>query len=357
MDRLFDIGTLPSFLVPFVSLSYSTPTPSYTDSFPESTYYEIGYRDVCLMVSIIAIMAVLRDAARLLVLEPFASWKLTRDWRHSKTTHANGSAKIEASPNAKSNGHVNEKSCLGLAEGSREARRIRHSVIRFAEQGWVFVYYLAQWSFGLYVYINVPKDPWTGYPHTQLPGPVKLYYLVQMSFYLHAVLVLNAEARRKDHWQMNAHHIITIVLMGLSYTYNFTRVGCLITFIMDWCDIILPFAKMLRYLGYQTLCDGAFISFMISWLYTRTYLFTRVVISTSVDAPRILPFDWRPEEGFYFTKEAHMGFMALLISLEILQVFWCYLIFSVAYRVATGQGADDSRSDDEDENGDVKKDR
>lgn len=81
---------------------------------------------------------------------------------------------------------------------------------------------------------------WAGYPHIPLAGVVKVYYLLQISLYVHAVLLLNAEAPRKDHWQMMTHHVVTIVLIVASYTYNFTRVGCTIMVIMDWCDIFLP---------------------------------------------------------------------------------------------------------------------
>ena len=79
-----------------------------------------------------------------------------------------------------------------------------------------------------------------GYPHIPLAGPLKFYYLMETAFYTHQMLVINAEARRKDHWQMMTHHVITVSLMLLSYSYNYTRVGCLVMFIMDWCDIWLP---------------------------------------------------------------------------------------------------------------------
>lgn len=81
---------------------------------------------------------------------------------------------------------------------------------------------------------------WVGYPHTPLPGPVKFYYLTQFAFYLHQILILHAEARRKDHFQMLAHHVITIILMALSYRMNLTRVGCLTIVLMDSCDLFLP---------------------------------------------------------------------------------------------------------------------
>lgn len=85
-----------------------------------------------------------------------------------------------------------------------------------------------------------PVDAWIGYPHVALAAPVKIYYLTQLAFYLHQMLILNAEARRKDHVQMMTHHVITVFLMWASYYYNLTRIGCLIMLLMDLCDIFLP---------------------------------------------------------------------------------------------------------------------
>jgi acyl-CoA-dependent ceramide synthase len=85
-----------------------------------------------------------------------------------------------------------------------------------------------------------PTELWRNYPHIPLAAPVKFYYLTQSAFYTHQILILNAEARRKDHYQMLAHHFISVFLMGASYYFNFTRVGCLIMVLMDFCDIFLP---------------------------------------------------------------------------------------------------------------------
>jgi very-long-chain ceramide synthase len=167
MDYFFDPNRLPSLLVPFVTLSYPVQPPVNPDSFPNSPYYEIGYRDICLIITLISIMAILRDAARLLLLEPFANWKLTRDWRRRQASKSGSSTPdLKASVNnlsVNSNGKVNGTlTTIGSAEklvadrpaeNSSEARRIRHAVIRFAEQGWQAIYFLVQWSLGL---VRVP---------------------------------------------------------------------------------------------------------------------------------------------------------------------------------------------------------
>lgn len=162
MDYFFNLKRLPSFLVPFVTISYPVDRPLNPDSFPDSSYYDIGYLDVCLIVTFIAIMAILRDAARILLLEPFANWKLTRDWRRrqalksgSATPDSKASNASSTKPGGRTNGPVTtigsaEKLMADRpAEHSPEARRIRHAVIRFAEQGWQVAYYLFQWSLGM----------------------------------------------------------------------------------------------------------------------------------------------------------------------------------------------------------------
>lgn len=64
-----------------LTLSYPVATPNDPDCFPDATFYDIGYADICFIVSLITLLAVLRDGSRLLLLKPFANWKLTRDWR------------------------------------------------------------------------------------------------------------------------------------------------------------------------------------------------------------------------------------------------------------------------------------
>lgn len=85
-----------------------------------------------------------------------------------------------------------------------------------------------------------PVGVWINYPHIPLAGPLKFYYLTQTAFYMHQMLILNAEARRKDHWQMMTHHVATVVLMILSYFYNYTRVGVLVMLLMDTADVFFP---------------------------------------------------------------------------------------------------------------------
>ena len=133
---------MSSYLIPFFTLSYQKDTPVHPDSFKDSSYYGTGPLDLCLIVTIIAVMAILRDAFRLCLFEPLARWVLTRRLERSRKqgTEAKNNP---PQPIANGNGHLHDDPCL-----QKERRRTHRSVLRFAEQGWSFVYYTAQWSFG-----------------------------------------------------------------------------------------------------------------------------------------------------------------------------------------------------------------
>lgn len=140
---------------------------------------------------------------------------------------------------------------------------------------------------------------------------------------------------------MISHHIITIALVYASYALHYTRVGCLILVLMDFCDILLALAKMLKYLELPVAPDVTFVTFMISWLFTRHVGYIWIVKSLLVDVPRLRP------NVVYMTSTHYYTFGALLISLQVLMVSWFMAIIKVAVSVVRGKPAEDTRSDDE----------
>ncbi|CAG8527442.1 4838_t:CDS:2 [Ambispora gerdemannii] len=137
----------------------------------------------------------------------------------------------------------------------------KSKLTRFMEQGYVVIYYSISSAVGVYVMRQSPywyfetKYFWIDYPHFHLSALEKYYYLIQSGFWLQQVviLILNLEKPRKDFLELVAHHIITCILIGGSYSSNFTRVGNAVFITMDFSDIWLAFAKCLKYLKFPTL--------------------------------------------------------------------------------------------------------
>lgn len=69
---------------------------------------------------------------------------------------------------------------------------------------------------------------------------MKFYLLMQLSFWFQQILVINIEERRKDHYQMLTHHVITCTLLSSAYVYTFFKVSNVVLCIMDVVDLLLP---------------------------------------------------------------------------------------------------------------------
>lgn len=131
---------------------------------------------------------------------------------------------------------------------------------------------------------------------------------------------------------------------------------------------------MLKYLGYSTICDYAFGIFLITWFVGRHICYMLVVNSAWRDALVMIPEGcyhpesitqtpmpdiiqdytllirqfYYPTEAVCFTKPILMGFIFLLLALQVLTLMWFYMIIGVAVKVIKGGQAEDTRSDDED---------
>ncbi|KAG9743522.1 sphingosine N-acyltransferase lac1, partial [Aureobasidium melanogenum] len=256
----------------------------------------------------------------------------------------------------------------------------KKATIRFAEQAWLVLYYAAFWFLGTYLvyespYFNNLPAMWSAFPTRSMTGLFKLYYLAQFGFWLQQIMVINIEERRKDHWQMFTHHIITCLLLIGSYGYYQTKVGNVILCLMDVVDLVFPIAKLLKYMGMQTACDIAFGVFMLSWFVARHVFYLAVCWSIYADVPVEMPYGCynavtgakTSEDGgnevlsnvlhaytsgngdVCFNEKIHYGFLGLLLALQVITIIWFGMICRVAYRVVCGKGADDTRSDDEEE--------
>ncbi|KAH6718484.1 TLC domain-containing protein [Leptodontidium sp. MPI-SDFR-AT-0119] len=249
---------------------------------------------------------------------------------------------------------------------------------RFAEQAWLWIYATSAWTLGLYIISNSDymwnfKELWTNWPNREMDGLRKWYTLVQYAFWLQQILVIHLEERRKDHWQMLAHHIVTTALIFTSYGYHQTKVANLILCTMDSVDLVFPLAKCLKYMGFTTVCDVLFGIFMTVWFATRHVIFCMICYSIWADIPATIDYGCysgrtgsikgpfpppdrfghlfdpfrNPEGVVCFNHKIKWGFLSALLFLQFLTVVWFSMIVKVAIRVLKGGDADDVRSDDE----------
>lgn len=65
------------------------------------------------------------------------------------------------------------------------------------------------------------------------------YYMISMAFYWSLTVTQFFDIKRKDFWQMFLHHMVTLLLMALSWVCNLHRAGSLVLVVHDCADIFL----------------------------------------------------------------------------------------------------------------------
>lgn len=226
----------------------------------------------------------------------------------------------------------------------RRAQDKPTTLVKFCETSWRCIYYTYSFIFGSIVMWEKPwlwdiKQCWYGYPHQSVTNDIWWYYMISMAFYWSLTASQFYDVKRKDFWQMFAHHMITILLMALSWVCNLHRVGSLVLLVHDCADIFLESAKLTKYAQYQKVCDTIFAIFTVVWIVTRLILYPRIIYSSSVEAPQILPM-----------FPAYYIFNTLLILLLVLHICWTYLIVQIAVKaIKSGQMEGDVRSSSSEE--------
>jgi acyl-CoA-dependent ceramide synthase len=134
--------------------------------------------------------------------------------------------------------------------------RKRGKQFRFMEQAYTALYFSILGSTGLYImsrspvwYFNIPAF-YLEFPHRTMTGEFKYYYLFQAAYWAQQAIVigLKLEKPRKDYKELVGHHIVTLLLIGLSYRFHFTYIGLAVFITHDLSDFFfavshLPFTS------------------------------------------------------------------------------------------------------------------
>ncbi|SOV08951.1 related to longevity-assurance protein LAG1 [Ustilago sp. UG-2017a] len=275
--------------------------------------YQKGYNDLLFLVFYIIVFSFLRQSTTLYIFKPFAKW-----W--------------------------------GIKSESKQAR--------FTEQGYAVLYWGSAAALGLYVmsfqdswWYNL-EHLWLKYPHWQMRSELKLYYLLQFSFWLQQALVmlLRLEKPRKDYYELIAHHLVTLWLIGWSYLINLTMIGTTVFVCMDIPDTWLGFSKALNYMGLDNITVAIFAIFMVIWTYFRIYLSAATLHSVWYQFGLIPRYarEWEPEKGLWLVSWMRYQIFAPLFLLLLLNLFWYALMWRIMFRAIRGV-VEDEREAGEDE--------
>jgi len=143
--------------------------------------------------------------------------------------------------------------------------------------------------------------------------------MIQLGYHLKSFLIHVWNKPKNDFMEMLLHHSMTVFLISLAYLMNYVTMSLLVLYSHDFADIFGCFVQTFVDTNRKWLTFTCYIMLLISWFYTRLWVFPNELIRASC---------------YENTVEIHGLFVmgGMLHFLLVLHVYWFYLFIRMGMR-------------------------
>lgn len=158
----------------------------------------------------------------------------------------------------------------------------------------------------------------------EINTPIRMYYMIALGHYFERFSYEVFKNRSSpSFFTMFFHHLVTILMIFLSYVTGHQRYGVTVLLTHDLNDVFLNLSRFLRESVFPQFASFFFLMLAGTWLYSRIYLFAKYVLfGLYFNAVNLQPLIHR----FIFL---HYFYVPALVSLFVLNLFWLFQIVRI----------------------------
>ena len=176
-----------------------------------------------------------------------------------------------------------------------------------------------------------------GFPYPEITPAMKRFYMIDLAYHMESWLHLVLSKPRNDFAEMFLHHLATAILIMSSYMTNTIGQGVSCMFLNDHADFWIGMIRVVMDVSGPVTIGLVAFGFGSTFVYTRMFVFPFYMIKFAGWDQWVL-FDG---QGFFNTKMT-----PFLMVLQVLNIYWCFLIFKMFARFASKGEAIDMHSKD-----------
>jgi len=157
-----------------------------------------------------------------------------------------------------------------------------------------------------------------------------LFYQIQFGWHFHTLIDhVVYKWRDPKFWEMFLHHSVAVFLIFFSYLSNQVPVGILVLVTHDPSDIGLCGSRYYNDLKgkSKSILAGIYLSFVLSWMYLRLFVFPKCVVGQSFVSL------WNYPKDSMYSVYLYMIFM--MSALVILHIYWFTYIMRILMGLVT----------------------
>ncbi|KAL8623721.1 hypothetical protein ACOMHN_004785 [Nucella lapillus] len=210
--------------------------------------------------------------------------------------------------------------------------KVKHS--KFNESGQLLFFCLTSlvWGADIMVrggYVSGLSHFWEGYPQDQaaLPFMVKLFFIVQISYWLHCLPELYLQKVKKEELSARIQYIILyLAFIGTAYVLNFSRVALCMLVLHCLVEVVFHGARLAYFSDRPDLAANAFMVFNVLFVLVRLGTITLAVLTFWYGLAQISQPSIDPATGNYNTQLVRISCLAAVCLLQA-WLMWNFITF------------------------------
>ncbi|TNV78213.1 hypothetical protein FGO68_gene12611 [Halteria grandinella] len=165
------------------------------------------------------------------------------------------------------------------------------------------------------------SDHLKDFPYWEHPPLYTVFYMTCFGYNVAGLVqeLFFEDWKRYDFVEMLFHHVVTVYLIGFSFLGSFF-IGAPILLIHNASDTLISFTRSWNESKYYSNAFYLFVASVVVWLYTRCFVFPQIVyVSIFQTHHELVP------------PLLFILFRFCLISLQLLHIYWTFLIFKMIH--------------------------
>ncbi|XP_065063105.1 translocating chain-associated membrane protein 1-like 1 [Rhopilema esculentum] len=172
-----------------------------------------------------------------------------------------------------------------LDKVNRKLHMSKTKTSKFNDSGNMLPIFIASIGVGIDLIMKenlIPKiqSLWTGYPHTEMSFMLKLFFMLQVAYWLHMFPELYFMKTRKEEIpQKVTHYSLYMVFISAAYVMNFTRIALVLLVVHYIPEVVFHASRILHCLGMFEIAQYGFTVWSILFVPARLITITLSILT------------------------------------------------------------------------------
>jgi len=217
---------------------------------------------------------------------------------------------------------------------NRKLHMSKTKTSKFNDSGNMLPIFIASVGVGIDLIIKenlIPKiqEIWTGYPHTEMSFMLKLFFLLQIAYWIHMFPELYfMKARKEEIPEKLTHYSLYLVFISAAYVMNFTRIALVLLVVHYISQAVFHLSRIFHCAGKSEIAQNGFMLWSFLFVIARLITISLAILTFWFGLGKADPSAGNIASGNFNNPTIRL---ACLLAVVLVQAWmsWNFITFQV----------------------------